>query len=131
MIGIGCRRLKEISINEIKNIQREQVETNLEFLGLIVMENRLKPQSMPVIQCLKEANIRTIMCTGDNLLTAVSVAHDSDMVYDDEKVIIVEANSGEELKFAYAENTKKKVCEIEFEKTVSADRYMNLLKEFI
>lgn len=40
------------------------MECNLTFLGLLVMENRLKPQTTPVIHKLLEANIRTIMVTG-------------------------------------------------------------------
>ena len=43
---------------------REQVECDLTFLGLLVMENRLKPETTPVIRQLSEANIRTIMVTG-------------------------------------------------------------------
>jgi cation-transporting ATPase 13A3/4/5 len=43
---------------------REQVECDLTFLGLLVMENRLKPETAPVIQQLLEANMRTIMVTG-------------------------------------------------------------------
>lgn len=43
---------------------REQVEKDLIFLGLIVMENKLKPETTPVINELREANIRCIMVTG-------------------------------------------------------------------
>lgn len=43
---------------------REQVEKGLTFLGLLVMENRLKPETTPVINTLNDANIRTIMVTG-------------------------------------------------------------------
>ena len=40
------------------------MECDLTFLGLLVMENRLKPETSPVIHQLSEANIRTIMVTG-------------------------------------------------------------------
>lgn len=50
-------------------ISREQVERGLTFLGLIVMENRLKPETTPIIKNLKAANIRTIMVTGNKLLS--------------------------------------------------------------
>ena len=42
----------------------EQIENDLTFLGLMIMENMLKPETTPVIQELKLANIRTIMVTG-------------------------------------------------------------------
>ena len=43
---------------------RDQVENNLTFLGLLVMENRLKPETTPIIRQLKQAAIRTVMVTG-------------------------------------------------------------------
>uniref|UniRef100_A0A1I8FKN0 Cation_ATPase_C domain-containing protein n=1 Tax=Macrostomum lignano TaxID=282301 RepID=A0A1I8FKN0_9PLAT len=52
----------------------ESVERELIFLGLLVMENRLKPQTTRVIHELLNANIRPVMVTGDNILTALSVA---------------------------------------------------------
>jgi hypothetical protein len=43
---------------------REQVEKGLTFLGFLVTENRVKPETTPVIQQLMKANIRTVMVTG-------------------------------------------------------------------
>jgi len=43
---------------------REQVECDLIFLGLLVLENRLKVETLPVIRTLKDAAIRTVMVTG-------------------------------------------------------------------
>ena len=43
---------------------RDHVENNLTFLGLLVMENRLKPETTPIIRQLKQAAIRTVMVTG-------------------------------------------------------------------
>ena len=108
---------KELDINYVKvqRIERDKLEKDLEFLGLIIMENRLKPQTTPIINRLKAANIRTIMCTGDNILTALSVARDCDMIGEDERVIVVEANPNEPPKFSYAEILKQKVKEIEFD----------------
>ena len=44
---------------------REDVECDLTFGGLIAMENTLKPETTPVIKILKNANIRTVMITGE------------------------------------------------------------------
>jgi cation-transporting ATPase 13A3/4/5 len=38
------------------------------------MENKLKPETSAVIKTLQQAEIRTVMATGDNILTAMSVA---------------------------------------------------------
>lgn len=42
----------------------EKVECKLTFLGLLVLENQLKPETEPVIRALHAAKIRTIMVTG-------------------------------------------------------------------
>ncbi|WAR15784.1 AT134-like protein, partial [Mya arenaria] len=51
-------------------------------------------ETTPVIQQLQDANIKTVMVTGDNMLTALSVAHDCKMVLSSEKVVLVEAELG-------------------------------------
>lgn len=43
---------------------REEVESDLNFLGLLVMENRLKSETPPVLEELRAALIRTVMVTG-------------------------------------------------------------------
>ena len=43
------------------------VECDLVFEGLIVMQNRLKPETTPVISTLTSAALRTVMITGECL----------------------------------------------------------------
>lgn len=57
-------------------MHRSEVESDLEFSGFIIFENKLKPSSKGVISELHQAGIRNVMCTGDNILTAVSVARE-------------------------------------------------------
>ncbi|XP_008837245.1 probable cation-transporting ATPase 13A4 isoform X2 [Nannospalax galili] len=71
---------------------REKVESDLIFLGLLILENRLKEETKPVLEELIAARIRTVMITGDNLQTAITVARKSGMVSEGQKVILVEAN---------------------------------------
>lgn len=42
----------------------DAVESDLIFVGLIIFENKLKPETAPVIRELHEANIRNVMVTG-------------------------------------------------------------------
>lgn len=62
------------------SITREDAESNLEFGGFIIFENKLKPTTKTTLNELKEASIRTIMCTGDNVLTAVSVGRECELI---------------------------------------------------
>ncbi|MBZ3889945.1 putative cation-transporting ATPase 13A4 [Sciurus carolinensis] len=73
-------------------LTREKVESDLIFLGLLILENRLKEETKPVLEELISARIRTVMITGDNLQTAVTVARKSGMVSESQKVILIEAN---------------------------------------
>ena len=66
--------------SRLSKLTREQAEESLTFLGLVVLENRLKPVSSAVLKELQGAKIRTVMVTGDNILTAVSVAKDCGLV---------------------------------------------------
>ena len=51
---------------------RDKVECDLHFLGLLVMQNQLKPQTTPVIHTLHKASIRTIMITGETIRGSTS-----------------------------------------------------------
>ena len=43
---------------------RDKVECDMTFLGLIVMQNKLKRETKPVIKTLLAANLRCVMITG-------------------------------------------------------------------
>uniref|UniRef100_A0A8C2XRT5 ATPase cation transporting 13A2 n=1 Tax=Cyclopterus lumpus TaxID=8103 RepID=A0A8C2XRT5_CYCLU len=82
--------------------------TDMRFLGLLIMKNLVKPESAKVINVLRLANLRSVMVTGDNILTAVNVAKGCGMVESHEKVIFVNvtpqtAQSGPRLKFSLDE----------------------------
>ncbi|KAM4771098.1 putative cation-transporting ATPase 13A4 [Rhinophrynus dorsalis] len=77
----------------VKCLERKEAESDLTFLGLLVMENKIKPETKPVIQELHAANIRTIMITGDNLQTACTIGKASGMVPDDSNLILIEARA--------------------------------------
>ena len=81
---------------KIQRMERSEVESNLEFLGLIVLENRIKKETKPVITQLQGANLRTIMITGDHIQTAVSVAKECKMIPTKSEVIFVTAGEEEE-----------------------------------
>eukprot|EP00049_Salpingoeca_infusionum_P012298 m.223966 g.223966 ORF g.223966 m.223966 type:complete len:1274 (-) comp15146_c0_seq2:2266-6087(-) len=65
---------------QAKDMSRSSIESNLVLLGLTLFENTVKPATLSVIQELHQANIRTLMITGDNMLTAASVAKECEMI---------------------------------------------------
>ncbi|XP_015251745.1 PREDICTED: probable cation-transporting ATPase 13A3 [Cyprinodon variegatus] len=92
VIALAHRRLgSKLSWHKVQNVNRDYIEANMEFLGLIIMQNKLKAETPGVLQDLSQANIRTIMVTGDNMLTAISVARDCGMIPPEDTVIIADA----------------------------------------
>ena len=74
MIALAYRAApKNLSYSQLMVIPREEVEKELIFLGFLIMQNKLKAVTIKSIKELNDADIRTIMATGDNMLTAISV----------------------------------------------------------
>ncbi|KAF6384390.1 ATPase 13A5 [Rhinolophus ferrumequinum] len=96
VIALAHKDLRLGKISEVQSLSRETVESELTFLGLLIMENRLKKETKPVLKELNEARIRTVMITGDNLQTAITVAKNSEMIPRESQVILVEASEPEE-----------------------------------
>ncbi|NXM25534.1 AT132 ATPase, partial [Oxyruncus cristatus] len=93
VLGLACKALGAVAtFEEALQLPRDSVESSLSFLGFLVMKNVLKPESAPVIQLLRNANIRPVMVTGDNMLTAMNVARSCRMVEPQERVIFVTAS---------------------------------------
>ena len=59
---------------------RSEVEIELRFVGFIIFENKLKPRTAEILYELSRAQIRKVMCTGDNILTAISVARECNLI---------------------------------------------------
>ncbi|XP_067950022.1 polyamine-transporting ATPase 13A3-like [Watersipora subatra] len=106
---------KELTLSYAKlhRVDRSEVEKNLKFLGLLVMENMLKPETAPVIAELTQSNIRTVMVTGDNMLTAATVAKQCGIIHPGQKIILVAANevNGERTIGFYTEQSGGKFSE--------------------
>lgn len=80
VIACAGKQLQKNSWLYAQKVKRNEVESNLEFLGFIIFENKLKPATISTLESLHKANLRTIMCTGDNILTAISVGRESGLV---------------------------------------------------
>jgi cation-transporting ATPase 13A2 len=73
---------------------REVAESDLQFLGFIVFENKLKPGTAPNIHTLRAAHLACRMVTGDNVRTAISVARECGLVSHSASVYIPTFMSG-------------------------------------
>ncbi|KAJ3514325.1 hypothetical protein NLJ89_g2444 [Agrocybe chaxingu] len=80
VIAIAGKSVEGLSWLKAQRMKREQAESGLKFLGLVIFENRLKPGTTPAIQALRSAHLACRMITGDNPLTAVSVARECGLI---------------------------------------------------
>ncbi|KAI1285205.1 Polyamine-transporting ATPase 13A3 [Halotydeus destructor] len=115
VLALAYRQLSQMSYAKMQRATREDIEKDLNFLGLLVMGNMLKPETTEVIDTLTRADIRTIMVTGDNMLTAISVARECHMVGADHKVVLLDTLAADKdsdtpprLTWNYADQIKRK-----------------------
>ncbi|KAL2429098.1 cation-transporting ATPase [Exophiala dermatitidis] len=80
VIACASKYVSRLSWDEIQNMDRSEAESRLQLLGFIIFENKLKEITTEIIEELNEARIRNVMCTGDNILTAISVARECQLV---------------------------------------------------
>ncbi|XP_050682195.1 polyamine-transporting ATPase 13A3-like isoform X2 [Leptidea sinapis] len=90
VIGLAYKKLdRKMKWVDAQRVKRDMLEHGMTFLGFLVMQNSLKPETTQVIKELHEANMRQIMVTGDNIMTAMSVARGCFMVQPQQKVVLV------------------------------------------
>jgi Ca2+-transporting ATPase len=87
VIAFGFKDLKDITVN-----QRRSLEKDIEFLGFVGIYDPPREEAVLAIKNAKQAGIRTIMVTGDNEITALTIAKEIGLIGKDEDVV-----TGEEL----------------------------------
>lgn len=80
VIACATKHIAKLNWVKVQKMKREEAESELDFVGFIIFENKLKPSTAGVLDELTEAGIRKVMCTGDNILTAISVARECNLI---------------------------------------------------
>src|SRR5690606_8214263 len=79
----------EWSGGRINDLKREQVESELEFAGFLILHCPLKDDAKKTVRMLNESSHRVVMITGDNPLTACHVAREVEII--DREALILDA----------------------------------------
>ncbi|KUI58868.1 hypothetical protein VP1G_06104 [Cytospora mali] len=80
VIACATKHIKKLTWVKAQKMTRANAESDLDFVGFIIFENKLKPTTAAVLDELLQSNIGCVMCTGDNILTAISVARECNMI---------------------------------------------------
>lgn len=80
VIGCAAKHIKKLTWVKAQKMKRTDVESDLDFIGFIIFENKLKSTTSAVLDELLQANIGAVMVTGDNILTAISVARECNLI---------------------------------------------------
>ncbi|CAK65184.1 unnamed protein product (macronuclear) [Paramecium tetraurelia] len=82
---------KELQSNQIDQ-QREQLESQLNFVGLLVMENPLKSDTNEIITTLKESGLDIKVISGDNPLTTIQCGKLAGIINSDNEITFLDYN---------------------------------------
>ena len=70
VIAVGYKKYSELP----KDLSAENLEHNIQFLGLIGMIDPPRPESKRAVAAARKAGVRTVMITGDHIVTASAIA---------------------------------------------------------
>ena len=101
VIACATKHIPKMSWVRVQRMKRSEAESDLDFVGFIIFENKLKSTTTSIIEELDEAGIRNVMCTGDNILTAISVARECHLIDRTAHCFVPHFAKGERIKHCY------------------------------
>jgi Ca2+-transporting ATPase len=74
-------------LDDFKEENSDEIISELVFVGLIALKDPLRPEARSTVKLAKDAGIRTIIITGDNRLTAKTIANELGMKVEDGNIL--------------------------------------------
>lgn len=107
VLGVAFKHIDKETADNFKEENEDELVSELVFVGLVAMKDPIRPEAKDTIKLAKEAGIRTVMITGDNCLTAKTIANEMGMKVEDNNIL-----DGEELEKMSTEDFNKVVEKI-------------------
>eukprot|EP00753_Platysulcus_tardus_P006477 PLAT14238.2.p1 GENE.PLAT14238.2~~PLAT14238.2.p1 ORF type:complete len:640 (-),score=382.99 PLAT14238.2:55-1884(-) len=95
VIALGWRKIDLAGDAAARKVTLEEAECGLQFAGLLLLDCPMKKDTPGVIRDLADSNHTLVMLTGDNPLTAVSVARKLGMLSYDALLLTVDGDGQE------------------------------------
>ena len=108
VLGMAGKSLT-MNFQQSQTIAREAVEKNMLFLGLLIVQNKLKEKTKDSLEKYDNADLRMIMATGDNILTAICVSKDCNLIKQNKEMVscnIENVNGMDKLKWERLEDDR-------------------------
>ena len=103
VLALSMKKVQMDFVNSQK-VERDKVEKNMIFLGLLIVQNKVKAETKPSIDILHNARLKMVMATGDNMLTAISVAKECSLIKPDAPIFMVEIDNDNKLTWVPVES---------------------------
>jgi len=92
VLGMAGKSLL-MNFQQSQTITREAVEKKMLFLGLLIVQNKLKEKTKESLEKYDNADLRMIMATGDNILTAICVSKECNLIKQNKEMISCEIDN--------------------------------------
>lgn len=87
---------------ESKNGENITTHSNLTLIGIILIKDEVREEAKEGIELVQRAHIQTVMITGDNKETAISIAKEVGLIQESSDIVLtsqeLNQKSDEELK---------------------------------
>jgi len=95
---------KNITIKNIDIIDREKLESDLKFLGFLIVKNKIKFDSKALIEKLKSEKYNIILSTFKNTLNTINIGRRCQIIKPENILYTIILDENNNLKFTHLEN---------------------------
>lgn len=120
---LACAQGKGVRLNP--DLGSEQFQGKMELIGVVSLYDPPRPEAVKAIQQCRTAGIRTVMATGDHLITAMAIAGELGILREGDEGI-----TGEELEHLSAEDLKERCGKISVFARLHPEQKLKIVQAF-